>query len=869
MIHRFLRAIRIARVFLAVLGARNLGLGLLTVLGVISLEMGLPMAAYGWDLQMGAPILAAGSSVRPGKTAYVQVLVTNPDPSEVDGFLVLQLEGYSLQNYSHAFHIGSQQEKRLTLPVLIPSQAKLGSKIEAKVLLERLENGERVKVVQAGERVFQTMPLSVEPDRNVTLGLFGKARTDALSWEWRKDPRNYLYEATIAARILNGMTRRMLNIHDEPLPLDASLWDSIDTTILADDRYLEDPAQVAALQSWVQRGGRLWIMLDRVKSPHVSSLLGPQVHLQEVDSIELPTVSIRTNEPVTVGEEDLRYSVQPPVEMRRMRMYGVEVTHWVDEWPGVAWVRLGEGEICLTTLEVRAWLKPTAATMTKEEFDRLNQEAEASGAVVTERRAFVSRNPDRSSDFELRPWVGTMPQRVFYESVPSTTDGMIEAAVADQIGLPVINKAWVFGVLLGFLGLLVVTLWGLGRWKRLESIGWIAPLMAMLLALPLLVGASLTRRELKSQFSVLQRVNTSAGLGRASVDEAVAIYQSSSGGLRLRGTMGGDVVPSQSVWSRVPMSIETKDFGEWEWNVDQWPAGIWSFRQRLEMLQANRSLLGKVTAEGLELRWQDEAADRSLSRFEDMLIYWPPSTPIIGQSQGAGRWLATAQDGVDGASWVQGTLLNEKQLMHQKFYAGLLGRADPPVAHAPTVYGWSELLGTSLESEPAVPKSGEALWSVPLKIESANKGERMSIPGWMLTVRPAQLSSSFFDSKHGMWAKKTFSNAAVVDLRFMLPTELIPSQVDEVTLVMRLLMPQRTLRVSLLEGGVAKSLAVVESPTSQIRMDLTQPEVQRALLQGWLDLRFAISDREGSGDSSGRSGTWQVDNMRLDIQATK
>ncbi len=45
------------------------------------------------------------------------------------------------------------------------------------------------------------MPLLVEPDLNVTLGLFGKAPRDPLSWEWRLDRHNYLYEIALAARL--------------------------------------------------------------------------------------------------------------------------------------------------------------------------------------------------------------------------------------------------------------------------------------------------------------------------------------------------------------------------------------------------------------------------------------------------------------------------------------------------------------------------------------------------------------------------------------------------------------------------------------------------------------------------------------------
>ena len=428
------------------------------------------------DLQIGSPLLAPGSCVRPGKTCLIQVLITNPDARAYEGFLEFQLEGFPLDNYSHPFRMEPQSERRLSLPFLVPSTVKLGSKVEAKLRIELLENGQRIASVKAGERVFQTMPLSVEPDFNVTLGLFGKVRPEILSWEWREDPRNYLYEIAIAGRVQNAMTRRMMNIADQPLPLEANVWDAIDTVILADGSYLEDAAGLAALQSWVMRGGRLWLMLDRIHSDRVSSLLGPALQIHVVDRIEMLDVAVRTTDPVKVGEADLNYRVSSPVTLTRTQLNGFEVTHWANGWPAVAWARLGRGEIAVTTLDARSWLVPTAPDITQEQLDEMaKQSVAAEGAPPSERRVVAGRNPDRSSDFTLRPWVGNFTRRIYDQQRITPVQKIIDAAVADQIGLPVISKTWVFSLLIGFLLTMAVALWLLTRFRRLEAIGWIAP----------------------------------------------------------------------------------------------------------------------------------------------------------------------------------------------------------------------------------------------------------------------------------------------------------------------------------------------------------------------------------------------------------
>ncbi len=203
------------------------------------------------------------------------------------------------------------------------------------------------------------------------------------------------------------------------------------------------------------------------------------------------------------------------------------------------------------------------------------------------------------------------------------------------------------------------------------------------------------------------------------------------------------------------MSIERKDFGAWDWSAEKWPAGIWNVRQRFESLQPSSLLQGLVNERGLELRWKATADNQSLKRFDDLILYWPRGNPVIARQDGDGRWLATADDGVDGGSWVAGTLLNDKQLLHQRIYAGLLGQRRTVFQQTPPwVFGWSDLLQTPLDTTPKVPKSGEALWSVPLQLIPPAKGQRLSIPGWMLQVQPTQVGSSFFDNKFGRWLKR-------------------------------------------------------------------------------------------------------------------
>ncbi len=89
---------------------------------------------------------------------------------------------------------------------------------------------------------------------------------------------------------------------------------------------------------------------------------------------------------------------------------------------------------------------------------------------------------------------------------------------------------------------------------------------------------------------------------------------------------------------------------------------------------------------------------------------------------------------------------------------------------------------------------------------------------------------------------------------------------------MRLLLPQRQLKISHLQNQTPVSIETISSPTSQIEIDISTDGVKQAIAQGYVDLRFEITDRDataGDNSGSGRSGTWQIDTMTLDIEGTK
>ena len=58
------------------------------------------------------------------------------------------------------------------------------------------------------------------------------------------------------------------------LPTSVETFDGMDQFVLASNRLSQDPLGTQALRYWLERGGHLWIMLDKVDSQTIAPLLG-------------------------------------------------------------------------------------------------------------------------------------------------------------------------------------------------------------------------------------------------------------------------------------------------------------------------------------------------------------------------------------------------------------------------------------------------------------------------------------------------------------------------------------------------------------------------------------------------------------------
>src|SRR5262249_28141206 len=168
-------------------------------------------------------------------------------------------------------------------------------------------------------------------------------------------------EAVLLARTFRhacGLDQIVYALEGGTLPPTAEAFDGIDHFVVASGRLARDPAGLRALRRWLERGGRVWVMLDRVGPDVVAPLLGEALDFEVVDRVGLTTFEVLM-QPAGRAPPDPPQHHERPVEFVRVLLPpGERVRHTVEGWPAWFTRRVGRGTVVFTTLGPRGWFRP-------------------------------------------------------------------------------------------------------------------------------------------------------------------------------------------------------------------------------------------------------------------------------------------------------------------------------------------------------------------------------------------------------------------------------------------------------------------------------------------------------------------------------
>ena len=179
------------------------------------------------------------------------------------------------------------------------------------------------------------------------------------------------YELVVAGRSSQPDQGRKLALFDvqSRIPDDFSLQ-GVDQLVISDGKIHDDPGRLAAIRRWMHAGGTLWIMLDQVDPQAVERIVGDDFRCHAVDRVGLTTVRIEAKR-TDGGVDAVEFEHEQPVELVRVVLAesNIRIVHTVNGWPAAFWKPCGAGQLLVTTLGARGWMRPRRAEDSETNLD--------------------------------------------------------------------------------------------------------------------------------------------------------------------------------------------------------------------------------------------------------------------------------------------------------------------------------------------------------------------------------------------------------------------------------------------------------------------------------------------------------------------
>ena len=703
---------------------------------------------------------------------------------------------------------------RISHPVVIPKyDVNRGRVLNLHtVVLDASEKNEVFLKNDAGQNLHDGA-LVVSHEAQIT-GL-----VDSLDEENSQVPSAAL-ELIRAGRVRQHLTNQVATLFDEFLPADASGLHCFSQFVIADNRITNDLAALAALRQWVHAGGHLWVMLDRADQIVLERLLGDSFSGQVLDRVGL--TSVRVDRATTISElgDAIEGAVEyeEPVDLVRVVASKMDVIYQVNGWPALLSTTFGEGKVFVTTLGAHGWMKPTPPDAKRSPDLLKNSDYTATGPMNEFASEFFSnREP------ELLPRTALEPQ------------------VREYVGYTIPSWNLIVGTLLGFATLLFSIGVLLLRAGRLEHLGWIGSVLAIVVSVFLLLIGRSYRHGIPGTVASVQLAQAIKGTDDARIQGLVAVYQPEGTRSEIKVHGGGRIMPEMTGLENSARRMVSTDLGVWHWENLAQPAGL----RATEFTRAE-TVVDRIEAHAtFDMNGLVGTYSGQIAAGTDSLIA-TRSGRLAVTFDGQGKFVARANDVLERDQYLSADFVNDEQDRHRRTYEKLLAnpkRPEYPVH--PQLMFWSGQWVQEFEFGSGLKQQGSTLVAVPLDIERPRSGTKFVIPSPFLTYRnriqpDGQPSSTMWNYGRKDWHERSTPGTAW--LRFQIPRELLPLSANQARIDLKVTGPVGRIEFMGLKNGKTTSLRTIIDPVGSLSIDVNDPEVLSIDEDGGVSLGLAAGD---------------------------
>jgi hypothetical protein len=705
-------------------------------------------------------------------------------------------------------------------------------------LYDRSEGKEQL-ILPPGEERIRSGTLFHRSREPSTVILLDESASEEEVWGQLPQPESRQEEAirlTRGFRLTRNLSEYVHPISSHLLPPVAEALDGIDHFVLASDRIAQDPAGMQALRHWLERGGKVWVMLDMVSPDALGPLLGDAVDFQVVDRVGLTSFRVRQQAAgqVVALEPPVQHHDRP-VQFVRVLLPNQEQARFnIDDWPVWFTRRMGRGTVVFSTLGARGWFRERERRDPKSPFPNF--------------RAFPMPTPPLIDlGFELH----------HRQDSPPFPIGAFEPMLTKEIGYSVAGRGIVVLVFTVFLLAVLALGIGLRRSRRPELLGWLVPAAALATAGVFVVIGEASRRSAPPTVAVAQVVDAVSGKEEASIHGLMAVYRPDSGAAELAATRGGFID-----WNVERMEGQTRrmvltDLDAWHWENLALPAGV-----RLAPFQSSVwtgkpiSAIARFGPAGIEGRLQAEPFEE----LSDLLLTAPGGRNLAVQLRPDGTFQAGSADVLPSGQFLAGAVLNDRQQQRQELYREFL---KPPgvdyLQDRNILFAWARPIDSGFQVLSEARSAGSALLVVPVHFERPAAAERVTIPGPLLTYRRIT---------GGLPTRPvTTSNQGIdMHLRFQLPLEVLPFQLERARLLAKINAPARRVTISAQDGDKFAEIYRTDSPFDPMRLNIDERFLHLDQ-EGGLHLNVKVGDSTRDDPRQGglEQVNWTIEYLEIEV----
>ncbi len=760
---------------------------------------------------------------------------TNEDAEEIS--IVTVGDETGLQ-YARRLWVPARSRRQSWLPLQIPEVRPDQIQVEMTTMqLKETANGEEFKANEVGmPQSKRSLLMSRDSFRTGTL-LSPRIQTQESDYKAHV-MRRTLYAASDEL-LVGGQDLGMVDLNSGFIPPTSRPLDALDQLVVASDGILSDTVGVQRIRSWLNSGGRLWVMVDQMKTESVQKLIGDAACYSIVDEVELNEFQVRVRALHASAKDGFTdMSFENPIPFVRVVVDTNDVVCDIDGWPVAFWKQVGEGEVLFTTLGARGWLNK--------------------GQVTPSLRAVANR-------FFVTKMEG-----------PSHA-AQVSEVLNNDIGYTIPSRwsvAWVLGVQLG--AVLIGGL-GLARIKKLQLLALLVPVTALLATGTLVVIGKANTSQVPSMIATGQIVRTTPDSANAGVTSVAAIYSQQQRELPI--TSIGDSTTQMAAASGGGASkrIVWNDSGGSQWYFVNQPPGVVQHveTEAVTTLSTPWNAVGKFTPQGFELTTQGLNA----TQCEDPVVVAVavPSLSLDADTTRPGTYRGS--DLLLPSRFVNASVLSEKQQMRQNLLRDLTRPETKFLTPQPTLMTWTKSVDSGTQFGPGYEQVGWALVSLPIRYQRTPPSTEFKVPATFVKQTPllGKMGSMFFNVVTGKWLEGLV-NPGQAEFRCVVPESVMPCTLHKANFDLLMSAPGRTVSIKGVVDGEFKTLKELNSPIERIQFTIDDPKALGLDAEGGLRLAVEVSESDEQqavgkdsplpADATPIRNAWGIEFLRVGLEGT-